>query len=310
MKFILMTNPTLDHNVVYELIKSNLKPQAIITDNPFYVKKTGFAKYFAKKLLIIVKYLRNRQDFRNKYKPYFLAKEHSIPLYNSVYVNTEDIELKIKKMQIDYIFTFGFRILKENIINAPKKGCINFHPAYLPFNRGATPSKWVILNNQKETGITFHYINKGIDKGAIIEQYKIPLSGNENAEILNKYLFNLGTIFLIKLICKIRNNVKIIAKPNAIDSGSYQPPFGKECRTVSEKHTYKEINDIVMASSDGYNNAIYKHNEKEYKIINSIEIEKKDMKISQFPYIKIPNRIFIKSFDDKIIMLITNKNNK
>ena len=306
MKFILMTNPTLEHNVVNELLKSGLKPQAIVTDNPFYVRKTSFIKYFAKKVIIIAKYLYKRQVFKNKFQPYFIAKKYSIPIYNSVNVNTIDFELKIKSMQIDYIFTFGYRILKENIINSPKIGCINFHPAYLPYNRGATPSKWVLLNNQTETGVTFHYISKGIDDGDIIEQYKIPLSGLENVEILNRYLFNIGSILLVKLIYKIKNKIKITTYTNNIDLGSYEKPFKKENSNILEGYDYNKIRNIIMATRDGNKYASYKYKGQNLAIINCID-STENFNEESLPFCSSNGNIYIKTSDNKQIMLIINK---
>lgn len=304
-----MTNPTLEHNVVYELIMSGLKPRAIITDNPFYVKKVNLAKYFVKKVIIIAKYLCNRQKFKNKFQPYFLAKKYSIPVYNSANVNTKDFELKIKNMQIDYVFTFGFRILKENIINAPRIGCINFHPAFLPNNRGATPTKWIILKNKNETGITFHYITKGIDEGEIIEQHKIPLSGYENTEILNRYLFNIGCILLVKLIYKIKNNIKITSISNVINSGSYERPFKKENSIISEENSYEEINKIIRASRDGYKHATYNYKDQNLEILNCLDSTENTIK-STLPFLDLNGNIFIKTSDNKQILLVIKSINR
>ena len=46
-------------------------------------------------------------------------------------------------------------------------------------NREAISSNWSVLQNQKITGITFHFIDKGIDTRPIIEQYEFNLSGYE-----------------------------------------------------------------------------------------------------------------------------------
>ncbi len=306
MKFILMTNPTLNNNVLEELLKSGLKPEALVTSMPFFVRKTNFIKLFLKKIMFLSAYLLNKDKVEIKFQPYFLAKKNNIPIYNSHYVNSEKFAQQIRDMDIDYVFTFGFKILKENIINAPKKGCINFHPAYLPFNRGATPSKWVIANNQTETGITFHYINKGIDKGDIIEQYRVPISGYETSEILDNNLFSLGAVLLVKLIYKIKNNVTIDRLPNVIENGSYEPPFKKENRIVSERNTLAEIKKTVSASVDGYNGASYNFNNKKFRIINCVEIPEMNTR-NVFPFLTPNKNMVIKTSDNKQLLLITKK---
>jgi methionyl-tRNA formyltransferase len=301
-----MTNPTLQCNVVQELISAGLRPEAVVTDSPFYVKKTNFVKFWLKKFILVLRYLKNKHEIKNKFLPFFSAKKYSIPVYISDNVNTKNFEMQFKSMNIDYIFTFGFRILKENIINTPRSGCINFHPAYLPFNRGATPSKWVILNDQNKTGITFHYINKGIDKGDIIEQYEIPLSGYESAEILNNYLFSLGSILLVKLIYKIKCGAKITTINNPTDIGSYEPPFKKKNSFISKENNYKEICNIIMSSRDGYRNAFYNFNARDLIVLNFIDITNISTD-NEYPFKDSNNNIFIKTSDNKAIMLITKK---
>jgi methionyl-tRNA formyltransferase len=307
MKFIVLTNPDVGNNFVNELIVSGLIPEMIVTDSPFYVKKTFFLKYIAKKILQLLRYLKNRDVINRKYQPYFLAKKYNIPIYSSKNVNSKRFEEIIRDKQIDYIFTFIFKILTENIFNAPKFGCINFHPSLLPYNRGATPWSWIVLDNQQKTGITFHYITKAIDKGSIIEQYEIPISEYANIKILKQYLFSLGSVFFVQLIFKIKYNKEQLLIKDQIEEGSYEPPFGEENRVISENNTFNEIGDIIRASRDDHNNAVYQYDGKKKMVINCIEIIENDLTNSKFPYTDKHGNIYVRSSDKKIILLITNK---
>ena len=66
---------------------------------------------------------------------------------------------------------FGY-ILKPEVIKIPRKGCINLHPALLPFNRGQYPNVWSIIDGTP-SGVTIHYIDEGIDTGEIIAQKEV-----------------------------------------------------------------------------------------------------------------------------------------
>lgn len=72
-------------------------------------------------------------------------------------------------------------IFPKEIINLEGVTIINFHYSYLPDYRGMNIPTWVIYNEEKYTGITWHYVNPGIDAGEIIIQKKIPLDGSETA---------------------------------------------------------------------------------------------------------------------------------
>ena len=78
-------------------------------------------------------------------------------------------------------------IFKKDLLKFPKLGCINCHPSLLPKYRGPDPFKAAILFGEKETGITYHYMNEGIDAGSIIRQDKITIQDDDTTgDLLEK----------------------------------------------------------------------------------------------------------------------------
>jgi methionyl-tRNA formyltransferase len=69
---------------------------------------------------------------------------------------------------------FGY-ILRQPFLNILPRGCINVHPALLPYNRGAYPNVWSIVE-QTPAGATIHYIDEGVDTGDIIAQREVPVT--------------------------------------------------------------------------------------------------------------------------------------
>jgi methionyl-tRNA formyltransferase len=66
-------------------------------------------------------------------------------------------------------------LLPREILSIPVFGCINIHAALLPQYRGANPIQWALLNDEKETGVTMHYMNEDFDTGDIIAQKRVPI---------------------------------------------------------------------------------------------------------------------------------------
>jgi len=81
---------------------------------------------------------------------------------------------------------FGY-ILRPAFLDMFCNGCINLHPAYLPYNRGAYPNVWSIVDGTP-AGTTLHYIDKGIDTGAIIAQHQVAVAPIDTGETLYKKL--------------------------------------------------------------------------------------------------------------------------
>jgi phosphoribosylglycinamide formyltransferase-1 len=140
--------------------------------------------------------LSNKQDA----KIVTSAKEEGVEV---VVVSNEDVEEAIKLVdlcvskKIDYIILAGFlRKIPQRLIEAYPNRIINIHPSLLPNYGGkgmygANVHKAVLENNEKESGITIHYVNSEFDKGEIIAQFKCSIDKNETLESLQHKIHSL-----------------------------------------------------------------------------------------------------------------------
>lgn len=67
------------------------------------------------------------------------------------------------------------RILPPAILDLPRLGAYNFHPSLLPAYRGPTPTNWVIIRGEPETGLTVHRLTPGIDAGNVVLQQRVSI---------------------------------------------------------------------------------------------------------------------------------------
>lgn len=81
----------------------------------------------------------------------------------------------LKAQQPDWMISvlFGY-ILKPDVLAIPRFGVLNLHPALLPYNRGAYPNVWSIVD-RAPAGATLHHIDAGIDTGGIAAQRELPV---------------------------------------------------------------------------------------------------------------------------------------
>jgi methionyl-tRNA formyltransferase len=88
---------------------------------------------------------------------------------------TETLEA-LRAVTPDLIIVACFsKILKREVIEIPQTACVNIHPSLLPAYRGPNPVYWVVANGERETGVTAHFIDEGIDSGDIIDQVKVSI---------------------------------------------------------------------------------------------------------------------------------------
>ncbi len=87
-------------------------------------------------------------------------------------------------LAVSYVY---WKILRKPLIQSPKLGILNFHPAPLPDLRGTGGFNLAILENHKSFGVSVHYMDEGIDTGPIIEVDRFPINAQaETAQSLEK----------------------------------------------------------------------------------------------------------------------------
>ena len=118
-----------------------------------------------------------------------ICLESGIACYTELNVNKEVIRKRIESENPDLIIVSSFgTILTDEILKIPKSGVINFHPSLLPAYRGPYPDQAVILNGEKFTGVTVHYVTGKLDSGNIIYQTDIRINDEDNFSSLKKKL--------------------------------------------------------------------------------------------------------------------------
>ena len=108
------------------------------------------------------------------------ALEHQIPVYQPARVREPEVIEEIRNLKPDIIIVVAFgQILPEELLAIPPYGCVNVHASLLPKYRGAAPIQRVIMDGEKESGVTTMYMAKGLDTGDMIEQLVVPIDAKE-----------------------------------------------------------------------------------------------------------------------------------
>ena len=111
-----------------------------------------------------------------------IALRHRIPAYNVKNINSNDNVDLIRSLRPEVIFVFGWsQIISKRILDIPPLGCIGTHPALLPANRGRHPVVWALVKGLKESGLTFLYLDEGIDSGDILWQKPFEITFRDDA---------------------------------------------------------------------------------------------------------------------------------
>lgn len=100
-------------------------------------------------------------------------------LGNSVDVTSKPISGLVEH---DWIISYGYRhLFGEAIIDHMAGKMINLHISYLPWNKGADPVFWSIIEGTP-AGVTIHRIDQGIDTGPVVARERVEGCGNQTVQ--------------------------------------------------------------------------------------------------------------------------------
>ena len=93
----------------------------------------------------------------------------------------------LQNAKVDLIVLAGFmRVLKGNFLRAFEGRIVNVHPSLLPSFPGLEGWKQALDHGVKVTGCTVHFVDAGVDSGAIIGQQTVPVLDNDTPETLHQ----------------------------------------------------------------------------------------------------------------------------
>src|SRR3989338_10840666 len=180
MKIVFFGTNRLAQIVLEELIKSNYKPQLIITAPD---KKAG------------------RGQRRQMSPVKQTALKNNLEILQPESLSNEIFKFQVSSFKFDIAILVAYgQIIPKEILIAPKYGFINVHPSLLPKYRGPSPIQTAILSDDKKIGISIIILDELIDHGPILIQKKITISPKDTHLSLIEYLGKIGARLLIQIL--------------------------------------------------------------------------------------------------------------
>lgn len=167
----------------------------------------------------------------------------NVPILQPENLRDEQFIDSISKLNPDLIVVVAFRILPPEIFELPPLGTVNLHASILPRYRGAAPINWVIINGEKETGVTTFIIKQKVDTGDMILQKKVAIEEDETAGELHDKLAAIGADLLLE-------SVNLIEKDKAprikqIGEVTKAPKIKREHCLIDWRKKNYEIGNLV-----------------------------------------------------------------
>ena len=170
-----------------------------------------------------------------------LALAHGVPVYQPATLR-DGTALEIMRAlapELIVVVAYG-RILPDDILAVPPKGCINVHGSLLPKYRGSAPIQWAVLNGERETGVTTMYISSEMDAGDLIFSRKTEIGEFETAGELFERLSALGAELLAETLDAIASGTAP-RKAQDPEQATYTTQLDKSLSPIDWTKTPREI---------------------------------------------------------------------
>ncbi|AKP66679.1 phosphoribosylglycinamide formyltransferase [Companilactobacillus ginsenosidimutans] len=120
------------------------------------------------------------------------ARQRGIPVFVNQLKNYSDrheyeqaIVDKLSALDIEYILLAGYmKVITSTLLSKYQSKIINIHPSILPKYSGLESIERAFNAGEKETGVTVHYIDDGVDTGPIIRQATVPIYEDDTVDTL------------------------------------------------------------------------------------------------------------------------------
>ena len=141
--------------------------------------------------------------------------------------NDEALEL-IRSTGADVMVVAAYGlILPQEVLDAPKHGCLNIHASLLPRWRGAAPSQRAIEAGDAETGVCIMQMDAGLDTGAVVSEHRHPIADTDTAQDVHDALTALGAAAIVQDLQRLAREGSLKAVPQPENGASYAAKLSK-----------------------------------------------------------------------------------
>ena len=176
-----------------------------------------------------------------------LAQELGIPVMQPEKLRLPEAMENLRAWSPDLIVVAAFgQILKKDVLELPRFGCINVHASLLPRWRGAAPINAAILAGDEETGVTIMQMDVGLDTGPMLAKRTIRLTPTDTAGSVFDALSQLGANLLLSTLPEYLSG-KLIPQPQPEEGMTYAPMLKKEEGKLDFTHDANELERRIRA---------------------------------------------------------------
>lgn len=168
-----------------------------------------------------------------------------LEVFSPASLSDPSVERRLREFNPDLFLVASYgKIIPAQILSIPAIMPIALHPSLLPHYRGAAPINWVLINGEKETGITIFKVVLPLDSGEVIFQTTMPVSDDDTIVTLSHKLALQGARDTESVLSLIEKGDYALM-PQDEREASYAPKLTKSDGKISWQKDARAIRNCV-----------------------------------------------------------------
>jgi methionyl-tRNA formyltransferase len=153
-----------------------------------------------------------------------LAWARQIPVWEVGSLAGPATRAVLAELQPDLISVVCFPyVFPPALLELPRYGCINLHPSLLPAYRGPAPLFWIARQDERNTGVTLHFLDRGVDTGDIVAQVRFEREDGLSEAELEQQCAGEGAALLLEAVQRLEAGRPLPRSPQPEVDASYFP---------------------------------------------------------------------------------------
>ena len=167
-------------------------------------------------------------------------------------VNGHETVAALRERDPDLVIVVGWtRLLGDELLALPRRGCVGFHASLLPQHRGRAPVNWAILRGETTTGNTMMMLAPGADTGDIVDQRVVPIDLDDTCGSVYRKIAAAGADMLDAHLPSLLDGT-VRRRPQDARAGDLLPKRVPEMGAIDWDTSARAVHDWVRAMTAPY----------------------------------------------------------
>ena len=180
------------------------------------------------------------------------ASARGIPVHTPTSPKDPTYAELVRGYRPDFLFSFYYRyMIPQAVLDLAPRGAFNLHGSLLPRYRGRAPVNWVLVNGERETGVSLHTMVAKPDAGGLVDQEPVPVAFEDTAFTLFRKLEAAAAKLLDRSLPLLRDG-RAVSRPLDLAAGSYFGGRKPEDGRIDWSWDAERIYNLVRAVTHPY----------------------------------------------------------